>query len=340
MHSTDVASAAIRAICAKLLPEFDLNFIEPAAIGHSVYRIVSAKGDRLALKLFADSGDRSSGPEALATEAAALDQLHRLGCPVPRLVAADPNLGALAMEWIDGRTLEARLQGRSLAPSERESVLRSLAAMEAAYQALTARREPAAVAAHRELITRTRHELTEIADCPPVAIDPADRERWAGALEDAADAVTAGPWSYGSLDCSASNLLLAGDRAYVIDLSILGAEWRERRTVRHAIATGSSHPEGRYASLFNSSSAATYSQIFNPDAPTEAVAQLLDLHHLLVLFGALARQRRSPNSPADRERRRSLFGLFRRPLVPGGIAGALRDLLRPDALEWANCGEV
>jgi hypothetical protein len=334
MRSIEVADADIRAICAKLLPEFDLESIDPATAGHSVHRLESTSGERLALKLFADTGERGSGPEALATEAAALGELHRLGCPVPRLVAADREHGALATGWIDGRTLEARMQDRTLAPSERESVLRSLAAMETAYQALTARREPAAAAAaQRELIARTREELAHLALNPPVAVAPADRDRWAEAIETAADAITAGPWSYGSLDCSASNLLLAGDRAYVIDLSILGAEWRERRTVRYAVATGSSHPEGRYAGLFDTETAARYAGLIAGDEPPEAVAQLLDLHHLLVLLGALARARHSPGPPADRQRRQSLLELARRPLAPGGVAGALRDLLRPNVLE-------
>jgi hypothetical protein len=204
--------------------------------------------------------------------------------------------------------------------------------METAYRAITARHEPAA-AAQRELIARTREELAEIASSPPVAVAPANHARWAQELDRAADAVTTGPWSYGSLDCSASNLLLADDHAYVIDLSILGAEWRERRSVRYAVATGSARPEGRYAGLFDADAAARYATLITGDESPEAVAQLLDLHHLLVLLAALARHNRSPANPPDPQRRRSLLELARRPLAPGGIAGALRALLPKHALE-------
>ena len=339
MPSTEGGGGAIQrgdiqAICAKLLPEFNLKLVDAAAPRHSVYRIESTAGDRLALKLFPDSGERGSGPDSLATEAAALTELHRLGCPVPRLVAADRDHGTLAMEWIDGETLEERLQRSPLAEDERTAVVRGLAAMETAYGAMTEAQEPDRRAAARaELTARTGHELAAIAYSLPTAVAAADRDRWAEALEAVDDAITAGPWSYGSLDCSASNVVLAEGRAIVIDLSIMGAEWRERRTVRYAVATGSGRPDGGYVSLFNQETAARYATLVAGEESPEVLAERLDLNHLLALLGALARSNDSPDAPAGRRRRQSLLNLALHPLAAGGVAGAIRDLLRRDAVE-------
>ncbi len=337
MRSTEPSHDEVRTVCARLLPEFNLKVVDAVARRQSVYRIESAAGERLALKLFADSGERGSDPESLATETASLTELYRLGCPVPRLVAAERELSALAMEWIDGETLELRLQRSPLVEAESTAVLRSLAAMETAYQGLTVRHDPAlAAAAHRELIARTRHELAALADSPLADIVSADRDRWAEIFETAATAVTAGPWSYGSLDCSASNLLLAEGGAFVLDLSILGAEWRERRTVRYAVATGIGRSDGGYASLFNQETAAQYATLVAGEESAAVIAGRLDLNHVLVLLGALARSTDSPDAPASRRRRQSLLNLARRPLTPGGIAGALRNLIPADVLEWDN----
>ncbi len=337
MRSTEPSHDEVRTVCARLLPEFNLKVVDAVARRQSVYRIESAAGERLALKLFAYSGERGSSPESLNTEAVSLTELHRLGCPVPRLVAAERELSALAMEWIDGETLELRLQRSPLVEAESTAVLRSLAAMETAYQGLTVRHDPAlAAAAHRELIARTRHELAALADSPLADIVSADRDRWAEIFETAAAAVTAGPWSYGSLDCSASNLLLAEGGAFVLDLSILGAEWRERRTVRYAVATGIGRSDGGYASLFNQETAAQYATLVAGEESAAVIAGRLDLNHVLVLLGALARSTDSPDAPASRRRRQSLLNLARRPLTPGGIAGALRDLIPADVLEWDN----
>ena len=122
----------------------------------------------------------------------------------------------------------------------------------------------------------------------------------------------------------------------MLDLSILGAEWRERRTVRYAVATGIGRSDGGYASLFNQETAAQYATLVAGEESAAVIAGRLDLNHVLVLLGALARSTDSPDAPASRRRRQSLLNLARRPLTPGGIAGALRDLIPADVLEWDN----
>ncbi len=335
-------------VCRRLVPDREPVVIEPAVpespARGTAFRITDRKGRRLMLKIFPNDGLRGADGSALATEAATLRHLHRLGCPVPELLAADSAIGAIATEWLPGDTLESRLQGGAVSREERRAVVGALVAVDTAFRGMTgnqerARRERIA----KELKERTRKQISDLTQGPPWFVGHASDSLWSRVLDDSFEQLAAGDWSHGSLDCSASNIILAGGKAYVIDLSILGAEWRERRAVRYAIATGSGCPEGRYETLFDAATAAFYGGMATGGGAAREVAARLDVHHLLVLVQALARigdpeprlTGRTPGAGGRNPdaRAQQLLALALRTLAPNPVADSLRSLLPTGALE-------
>ncbi len=285
---------AVADVCRRLMPDFEPVSIEPAAAEssscRSVYRVTDRKGAQRLLKLFLEHDRRGADGDALATEAAALRQLHGLGCPVPELIASDAAVGAIATEWLPGDTLELRLQSGAIGPEERRAIVRALIAVDVAFRGLTEtqgaeRRDRV----KKELRSRLREERSDLKVGPPWFVRPGHTDRWNRTLDEAIELLIFGEWSHGSLDCSASNIILSNGRAYVIDLSILGAEWCERRAVRYGIATGSGRNGGRSMSLFDSATARFYGNMAGVAESGDEIAARLDLHHLLLLLRALNR---------------------------------------------------
>jgi len=331
-------------VCRRLMPDFEPVSIAPAAAEtsacRSVYQVEDRKGTQRLLKLFLDDDRRGADGDALATEAAALRQLHGLGCPVPELIASDAAVGATATEWLPGDTLESRLQSGTIGPEGRRAVVRALIAVDLAFRGLTKmqagnRRERVT----KELQSRLREDILELKVGPPWFVRPGHTDRWNRALDDAIELLTIGEWSHGSLDCSASNIVLANGRAYIIDLSILGAEWRERRAVRYGIATGSGRNGCEYMTLFDSATASFYSDMAGAAESGDEIAVQLDLHHLLLLLRAL--DRTGDVNPTGRSAAgggthgrgtvrggdRELLAIVHRPLGPGQVGDSLRACL-------------
>ena len=331
-------------VCQRLIPDFEPVSIEPAvaesSARRSVYRVTDRKGTQRLLKLFLDDDRRGADDDALATEAAALRQLHGLGCPVPELIASDAAMGAIATEWLPGGTLESRLQNGAIGPEERRAVIRTLVAVDIAFRGITRtqgaeRRERV----KKELGARLREDISDLKVGPPWFVRPGHNGRWNHALDEAVELLIIGEWSHGSLDCSASNIILANGRAYVIDLSILGAEWCERRAVRYGIATGSGRDGGGSRTLFDSATASFYSDMAGAVESGDEIEVRLDLHHLLLLLRALNRtgdvkptggwaagggaNGDGMMESGDRE----LLAIAHRPLGPGQVEDSLRACL-------------
>ena len=338
-------------VCRRLLPDFEPVASEPAApqstASRSVFRVTDRRSRHILLKLFPDDGRRGDGADALATEAATLRHLHRLGCPVPKLLAADSTVGAIAIEWLPGETLESRLQGGAISRDERRAVVRSLDAVNTAFRGITGtagreRRDRI----EKEMKSRLRKEISDLEVGPPWFVRSGDASLWSQALDDAFERMIEGEWGHGSLDCSASNIILARGKVYIIDLSILGAEWCERRVARYCIATGAGRPGGRYESLFDVETAGYYSVRVGGANSRTAVVARLDLHHLLILLQALNRsgdretRQRGQMPGAGRAksagpdgRAEELLALALRPLAPNSVADSLRYLLSLSTLE-------
>ena len=331
-------------VCRRLMPAFEPVSIEPAVAEssacRSVYRVADRKGTQRLLKLFLDDDRRGADEDALATEAAALRQLHGLGCPVPELIASDAAVGAIATEWLPGDTLESRLQSGAIGPEERRAVVRALVAVDIAFRGLTEAQE----AERRERVktelgSRLREDILDLKAGPPWFVRPGHTGRWNRALDEAIELLIIGEWSHGSLDCSASNIVLANGLAYIIDLSILGAEWRERRAVRYGIATGSDRDGSGSMTLFDSATASFYSDMAGVTESGDEITARLDLHHLLLLLRALNRTGDVKTTgewtaggganggrvveSGDRE----LLAIAHRPLGPGQLGDSLRACL-------------
>lgn len=324
-----MSTESIADICRLLMPEYEpvtiASAVPESPERKNVYRISDQAGREILLKVFPDDGRRGSDADALATEAAVLKHLHRLGCPVPELIAADFGVGAMATEWLPGDTLESRLQCGAVSPEEGKAVVRALAALDTAFQRITGAYGRGR--AGTELSARTREEISDLAAGPPWFIRPGSVDVWVGALDEAYEQIIAGHWSHGSLDCSASNVILAEGKAYVIDLSILGADWRERRAVRYGIATGSGRSNGKHRTIFDGATASFYCEVSGESDSSREVAARLDLHHLLVLLQALDRLGEPEGKATD------LLALAHLPLAPNPVADSLRSLLVGPALQ-------
>ncbi len=337
-------------VCQRLMPEFEMVSIEPAvhesSARRSVYRVVDRKGSRRLLKLFREDDRRGRDRDALSTESATLRQLHRLGCPVPELLADDADIGAIATEWLPGDTLESRLQSGAISPKERRAVVRALSSVDIAFREITetqGRERRGRVA--KELVACFRNEISDLVAGPPWFVRSDSTGSWTRAIDEAFELLIEGDWSHGSLDCSASNIMLASGQAYVIDFSILGAEWCERRTVRYGVATGSGRSGDGYKTLFDVATAGFYSARGGGADSSEEFGARLDLHHLLLLLLALSRPgdaetpsgwaagEGSDGAEARENRERKLLEIALRPLGPDPVGDSLRACLISPAIQ-------
>lgn len=291
-------------LCRQLIPEYSISAIEPVRPKHhrrkNVYRLIDSSGVSILLKLFLNNGDRGSDVDAFHVESAALKHLRHLGCPVPALIAADAGLRAIATEWIPGETLTSRLVNNTVSQDDRSLIARMLTAFNAGFRSMTEQfGSTRQNRIRRTLESRTYKEIDVVAKSLARFIHPPDIMLWKETLEHCKSLITQGDWSHGSLDCSPSNILLTENTAYLIDISSLGAEWCERRIVRYGIAPTRQGTSLQFKTVFNSAMVKYYSRLNGDPASFAAIADRIDLHHLIVGLQAVQNQLDLPTGPAS-----------------------------------------
>ena len=274
-------------LCRQLIPEHSITAIKHVRPTRhqrqNVYRLIDSSGLYILLKLFLNNGDRGSDADTFHMECTALKHLRHLGCPVPTLIAADANLGAIATEWIPGDTLTSRLINNTLTQGDRSLVAQMLTAFNTGFRSMTkqfdAKRQERI---RRALESRTHDEIDGLAGDLASLIHPLDIIPWRENLEHSKRLISQGDWSHGSLDCNPSNIILTANTAYLIDISILGAEWCERRTVRYGIAPTSQGTSRQFKTMFNTAMVKYYSKLNCDPASSIAIGERIDLHHLIM----------------------------------------------------------
>lgn len=269
--------------------------ITERAEGAGTYLAEDEKGRRWALKLY--------GPDhtAYRTERETLQQLERFDAPTPRVVAADEESPALLLSWHGDRTLDQVISARSDDPLI-ELGLRALIAVELVFAQISGPREESDQIMVDHLRRRDEEDLLRNARaCRLVNPDLDDAE---DLLRPIYEIAWQGSWNYGSLDCSASNLVTDGESVTVIDFSVLGAEWVERRLASYLIASGARGVGQEYVCAITGELVLTLIDLFDFLGGGGYRPELIGIHRFLALLALLERLDRARAEGAEISQRR------------------------------------
>lgn len=288
MNPSQLASAlADRQLTARPITE--------RADGAGTYLAEGEKGRRWALKLY--------GPDhtAYRTERETLQQLERFDAPTPRVVAADEDAPALLLSWHGDRTLDQVISARGDDPLI-ELGLRALIAVELVFAQISGPREESDQIMVDHLRRRDEEDLLRNARaCRLVNPDLDDAE---DLLRPIYEIAWQGSWNYGSLDCSASNLVTDGESVTVIDFSVLGAEWVERRLASYLIASGARGAGQEYVCAITGELVLTLIDLFDFLGGGGYRPELIGIHRFLALLALLERLDRARADGAEISQRR------------------------------------
>ncbi len=263
--------------------------------GAGTYLAEDGEGGRWALKLY------GADPTAFRTERETLQQLERFDAPTPRVVAADDQAPGLLLSWHGDRTLDQVISARSDDPLI-EVGLRALIAVELVFAQISGPREDSDQVMVDHLRRRDEEDLLGNARaCRLINPDLDDAE---DLLRPIYEIAWQGAWNYGSLDCSASNLVTDGDSVTVIDFSVLGAEWVERRIASYLIASGARGAGEEYVCAINSELVLTLIDLFSFLGGGSYRPELIGIHRFLALLALLERLDRARADGAEISLRR------------------------------------
>ena len=311
-------------------------------VGHGVYKVTLEDGLTVAIKQVAGG----PSPDPLEAEAAALDRLYGLGCPVPALHLVDPDLRVLVTAWAGDRTMDDLCQetGSDGAEKAGAQIAEGLSRIEEgllgdAGCALTETADP-----RDQMVAILRYILSAIEG----ESDLGSMSEMSRSLESIGNRVCRADRSVASLDYNARNVVFDGDgTARFVDFSSLGWDWPERRFVQYVTGLGAYREGGRLVSPLTPRLASRYAETrrrLNPYTEEKVVVCALDAHDLLFHLAVLARLvrlRRTPLSPGSRllrkawgdpeERWKSARGYLGRPLSNDPEVTALREMLSKTA---------
>jgi hypothetical protein len=316
---------------------------EARRVSPRVWRIEQSDGRILALKLAAEHAP-------LDVEVQALRWLGRHRCSVPAVLAVSPERPPhwVALEWCGDQTLDAAAQGAGAARRARlgRELAVVLAEIEAAFAPFTARAQADAPRWQAQTRALRAQAAPWFAQAPATLAWLLGRDlppEVASSLRRAGEVALRAPLGAGSLDYSASNVVVGPDRLVVVDFAAIGVDWPARRFVQYGTATGAAArepPRGTFATVVTPGALRAYAArtAALQRAPVEAVEQEVDAHDLLLLLAAGEHLRliQAGRAEAERalawanvpERRRALLALIRRRLVRHGPAEAVRSWVR------------
>ena len=252
-------------------------------------------GRRWVLKRYGENLD------AFRTEQETLRQLARFDAPTPRVVAGDEEAAGLLLSWHGDETLDQIISARRDDPLV-EQGLRSLIAVELVFARISGPRDESDQALVEHLRNRDGEDLARNARaCRLVNPDLHDAEEL---LRPVYEIAWQGSWNYGSLDCSASNLVSDGQSVTVIDFSLLGAEWVERRLASYLIASGARGAGDEYVCAITGDLVLTLIDLFDYLGGGGYRPELIGIHRFLALLALLGRLDRARSDGADISERR------------------------------------
>ncbi len=266
--------------------------------GAGIHLAEDGEGGRWALKLHGPDRD------AYRTEKETLQQLARFDAPTPSVLGSDDDAAALLLSWHGDRTLDQIISERRDDPLV-VVALRSLVAVELVFAQISGPRDESDQLVAEHLRRRDQDELARNARaCRLIDPDLHDAEELLKPLYEIA---WQGSWNYGSLDCSASNMVSDGESVTVIDFSVLGAEWVERRMASYLIASGARGAGEEYVCAITPDLVLTLIDLFEYLGGGYR-PELIGIQRFLALLGLLGRldRARAEGAPVSERRWQSV----------------------------------
>jgi len=263
--------------------------------GNRIYKAELSSGKKVAIKTFeADSDELAI--ESMNCEVEAIRYFSQMGCAVPDYIADSPMIKSMMTSWSGDHNLHQVLSSNEKHHITSQEVIRSIMSIE-----VTCLITPNMSSINHHSGTRAeeliRSQLRQRdLSYLPVYIDGAKKlnpTANTSALTDAIisvlNIVNTGIWTYGSMDCKASNIVMRNDRATLIDFSMLGPDWIEKRLCSYCLSPSTKKHEPMFLSAFSKASYTMYDEImaqWDINYPSES---MLDVHFILALLSAASR---------------------------------------------------
>jgi hypothetical protein len=330
-------------VVAALPPAWRAGLKDARQVSPRVWRIELSAGRVLALKLAAERAP-------LDVEVQALHWLGRHRCSVPAVLAVSSERPPqwVALEWCGDQTLDVAAQGAGAARRARlgRELALALAEIEGAFAPFTARAQADAARWQAQIQALRAQAAPWLAQAPATLAWLLGRDvprKVGSSLRLAGEVALHAPAAAGSLDYSASNVVVGRGRLVVVDFAAIGVDWPARRFVQYGTATGAAArepPRGTFATVITPEAVCAYAAraAALQGATVEAVQEMVDAHDLLLLLAAGEHLRliQAGRAEAERalawanvpERRQALLALIQRPLVRHGPAAAVRSWVR------------
>jgi hypothetical protein len=304
-----------------------------------VYRVEDDRGAVYAVKAAVGARVDAEG-DAISKEWAVVSILAAAGRPVARPVGYDERTRCMVTAWASGPTVDEAAQLASqVEPYSVTACLAGLREIEAECERQVGGLRPyithvtaadflndfaASFARAREAYYVCVDTASELSEATVRRCDEAWKELW--------DALSTAPTTLGPLDVNARNLILGDAGPVFIDLSIVGADWSERRAVQYLTSSG--RAAGHVVSVLSPT-------MVRADASMDGAARhRLDGHALLVACLAIAGmlERREGEWPSWPQTSLGRAVSARRALIGGQLTPyAPTELLRAEAAQaWAG----
>ena len=276
--------------------------------GAGVHIAEDGAGGRWVLKVYGPDHD------AYRTEKETLRQLERFDAPTPRVLGVDDDSAALLLSYCGDKTLDQIISARRDDPLVATG-LRALIAVELVFARISGPRDESDDLMVEHLRGRDRDDLVRNARaCRLINPDLDDAEEM---LRPIYEIAWQGAWNYGSLDCSASNLVSDGKSVTVIDFSVLGAEWVERRLASYLIASGARGAGEEYVSAITTDLVLSLIDLFEYLGGSGYRPELIGIHRFLALLALLERldRVRAEGAPVSQRRWQSVIDALAEPVA-------------------------
>tara|TARA_B100001123_G_C15237039_1_gene997571 strand:+ start:362 stop:1381 length:1020 start_codon:yes stop_codon:yes gene_type:complete len=263
--------------------------------GSEIYKAELSSGETLAIKVY-KRDSYNLALESMNCEVQAISYLNKMGCAVPEYIAADQSMISMATSWCGDHNLRQLISDNAAGQIEPTELIRSLMSVEVTYMSTPNMSSVSSqIDTRNEQLIRSRLRQRDLSYLPTYLkgakrLNPtANTLELEMAIRKVLRTAKMGVWTYGSMDCNASNIVVRNGHATLIDFSMLGPDWIEKRICSYTMSPSIVKNEQLFFGALNGLSYKMYDEIMSQWIKDYPSKSQLDVHFTLGLLSAASK---------------------------------------------------